>query len=91
MGSAKVDPFQMDLIPIWLNPIYHIGMFVSEWQADRYKAAKEEVRLLQLRKLNLEKTIEKKPDAKIQHEIEYLSNRVQGMNFKIEKMEKDYA
>ena len=88
IGEDKIDPFQMSLIPIWMNPIYHVGMFVAEWQADRYKAAKEEVRLLQLRKLNLEKLSEGKPDAKLQKEITYMETRIQGLNFKLDKMEK---
>lgn len=91
LGEAKIDPFQMKLIPVWLNPIYHIGMFVAEWQADRYKAAKEEVKLLQLRKLNLEKLSNGKPDAHVQREIKYLESRIQGINYKIAKMEKTNA
>ena len=87
MGESKIDPFQMNLIPIWMNPIYHVGMFVAEWQADRYKAAKEEVKLLQLRKLNLEKVSEGKPDAHIQKEITYMESRIQGINYKLQKME----
>ena len=87
MGMAKIDPFQMGLIPTWLNPVYHIGIRVAEWQADRYKVAKEEVRLLQLRKLNMENLIAKKPDAHIQKEIAYMETRIQDMNFKIAKME----
>ena len=89
LGTNKVDPFQLGLVPIWMNPIYHVGMFVAEWQAERYKAAKEEVKLLQLRKLNLEKLSEGKPDARIQKEITYMETRIQGINYKIDKMEKD--
>ncbi|EKD22685.1 MAG: Virion structural protein [uncultured bacterium] len=89
IGDAKIDPFQMKLIPIVMNPIYHIGMFVAEWQASRYKAAKEELKLLQLRKLNLQKTSEGKPDAHLQQEIKYMETRIQGLNYKIAKMEKD--
>lgn len=89
MGAAKVDPLQMGLIPIWMNPIYHVGMFIAEWQASRYKASKEEVRLLQLRKLNLEKLADGKPDAALQKEIKYMEERIQNLNFKITKMEKE--
>lgn len=89
LGENKIDPFQLKLIPIWMNPIYHIGMFVAEWQADRYKAAKEELRLLQLRKLNLERLGEGKPDARLQKEISYTETRIQALNYKIAKMEKD--
>jgi hypothetical protein len=91
LGEAKLDPMNMKLIPIWLNPIYHVGMFVAEWQADRYKAAKEELRLVQLRKLNLEKVSQGKPDAHVQKEIAYLETRIQGMNYKIAKMEAKHA
>jgi len=89
LGDNKVDPLQMRLIPVWLNPIYHIGMFVAEWQANRYKAAQEELKLLQLRKLNLERLSEGKPDARIQKEITYMESRIQGLNYKIAKMEKN--
>jgi hypothetical protein len=88
LGEEKIDPFQMKLIPIWLNPVYHVGMFIAEWQSDRYKAAKEEVKLLQLRKINLQKLSDGKPDAHIQQEIKYMEGRIQGINFKIAKMEK---
>jgi len=91
MGEARLDPFQMNLITVRMNPIYHIRMFVAEYQADRYKAAKEEVKLLQLRKLNLEKLADGKPEAHIQKEITYMETRIQGLNFKIAKMEKENA
>lgn len=87
MGETKIDPFQMRLIPIWMNPIYHVGMFVAEWQANRYKAAKEEAKLLALRKLNLEKLSAGKPDAHIQKEITYMESRIQGLNYNLAKME----
>lgn len=91
VGESKLDPFQMKLIPIWMNPIYHVGMFVAEWQADRYKASKEEAKLIELRKLNLIKLTEGKPDAHIQREIAYMETRIQGINYKIAQMEKKNA
>lgn len=91
IGENKVDPFQMKFIPTWLNPIYHVGMFVAEWQAERYKEAKEELKLLQLRKLNLEKinADKDKPDAALQKEITYMETRIKSVSYKIDKMEKD--
>jgi hypothetical protein len=88
VGEAKLDPFQMKLIPIWMNPIYHVGMFVAEWQASRYKASKEEVKLIELRKLNLIKLSENKPDAHLQQQITYMETRIQGLNYQIAQMEK---
>lgn len=87
IGDKKIDPFNMGFIPIKLNPIYHIGMFVAEWQAARYKEAKEEMRLLQLRKLHLQNMIKDKPDAAVEKEIAYMETRVQGLSYKIAKME----
>jgi len=91
VGMNKVDPLSMRFIPVWLNPVYHIGMRVAEWQAKRYKSAKEELTLLQLRKLNLQRVSEGKPDAKVQKEIKYLEDRINGLNFDIAEMEKKYA
>lgn len=87
IGERKTDPFKMKLIPIVMNPIYHVGMFVAEWQANRYKAAKEEVKLLELRRLNLEKLHAGKPDAHVQKEIAYMEGRIQKLNYQIAKME----
>lgn len=89
VSSNKIDPFSLRLIPIWLNPIYHIGMFVAEWQANRYKAAKEELKIIQLRKLHLERLSSGKADAKLEKEIAYLESRAQDLNYKIQKIEKD--
>lgn len=90
IGENKIDPFEMRLVPIWMNPIYRVGMFVAEWQAKRYNAAKEEVKLVELRKLNLEKLTQNKPDARIQKEIEYMETRIQDINFKLAKMEEGH-
>jgi hypothetical protein len=87
VGSSKLDPLHMGLVPIALNPIYHIGMLIAEWQASRYKSAKEELRLIELRKLNLMKLHDGKPDAAVQHQIEYSNIRAQGLNYKIAQME----
>ena len=91
VGEAKLDPFQMRLVPLWLNPIYHVGMVIAEWQAQSYKASKEEVRLLELRKMNLAKLAEGKPDARLQKEIAYMESRIQGLNYAIAEMEKKNA
>lgn len=87
-GIEKVDPFRMGFIPVWLNPVYHVGMLVAEWQAGRYKAAQEELRTLQLRKLNLEKKLEGKSDAKIEQQIAYMQKRVDDLEYRLVKMEK---
>lgn len=88
MGVDKVDPFRMGFIPVWLNPVYHIGMLVTEWQVARYKAAQEELRVLNLRKLKLEKQLDDKYDAKVDQQAKYMQQRVDELEYKIAKMEK---
>lgn len=88
MGESKIDPFAVGLIPIWLNPIYHVRMIISEWQAERYVASKEEKKLIELRVLNLKRVQNGKPDAATQKEIEYSESRLSKINYKLQKMEK---
>lgn len=89
--GAKIDPFQMRFIPTWLNVIYHVRIHVAEWQVERYNAAKEELKIIQLRKLHLERMRDNKPDARIEKEIEYLESRAQKLNHKIAQMEDSVA
>lgn len=90
-GTAKLDPFCTGFIPVALNPIYHVRMFIAEWQNKRFVAAKDEREMIQLRKLNLERINAGKPDAGIQKEIKYLEGRIADLNFDIEEMEKKNA
>lgn len=97
LGNSKVDPlgFRNFALPVnisvrW-NPFYMVANLVADYQIAAYKCAKEEFNLLQLRKLNLERLNEKKPDAKLQQEIEHMSNRISGLNFEITQMESKYA
>jgi len=91
LGLNKVDPFKLGLIPVWLNPVYHIGIVVAEFQAARYDAAKEELQNLNLRKLNMELLIAGKPNAKVQKDIEYTQSRIDKLRYKIAQMEERYA
>lgn len=91
IGITKLDPFNFGLVAGFMHPVYHFRMMIAEWQADRYKEAKEEMRLLSLRKLNLEKLADGKPDANTQKEIQYLETRVQDLTYKIAQMEEKYG
>ncbi len=90
LGEKAVDPFSLRHLSVQVNPFYFIGMLKAEYQANKYKGAKAELELLQLRKLNLEKLLAKSPDARLEKEIEYMANRVSGLNYDIDKMEKEY-
>lgn len=87
-GEKKLDPFNLKFIPVWLNPIYHVKMFVAEWQTTRYHEAQEELSLLQLHRLHLEKLKAGKPDASLQQQISYTENRITKLTNKLRDMEK---
>lgn len=88
LGESKIDPFSVGLIPIWLNPIYHVRMSVAEWRADRYRAQKEEKKVVELRVLNLKRMQDNKPDARVQTEIDYSQRRLSKINHALEMMER---
>jgi hypothetical protein len=90
LGMAKLDPLNMRGLSIYWNPFYMIALARAQWQAENYKASQAELELLQLRKLNLEKLQQNQPDAKLQKQIDYMQNRVDGLNFKLKQMEEDY-
>lgn len=97
LGSRKLDPlgFNNLIAPVTLsvrwNPFYLIGILVADFQVAQYKAADDEVSLLGLRRLNLEKLHAKKPDARLQQEIDYLANRVSKARHTLMTMEQKYA
>jgi hypothetical protein len=91
LGKTKTDPMKLNFISSTWNIFHHIGKAIAEWQVSKYNGAKEELQLVQMRKLYLEKLQAKKPDAALAHEIEYMEGRVQNINAKIAKMEADYA
>lgn len=91
VGLQKVDPFQFGLIPVWLNPIYHVRMNIAEWQVKRYKAAKHEKETIELRLLQLKHQQSGKTDARLQEQIEYNEGRLQKLNYELKEMEDAYA
>lgn len=90
LGHDKMDPLGMrNFSGATMNPIYHVGLMIAEWQANRYKHRKELKKVLELRLLNLQMLKDKTPDAKLEQEIEYIQSRVQGLEYKIKKSEEN--
>lgn len=90
--NRTLDPFGFGFIPVVLNPAYHIGIFVAEWQNDRLNTAKAEKDILEVRVMNLKLLEDKKNDAKLQKSINYIeNNRLKPLYKKIAKMEASYA
>lgn len=87
VGDNKLDPLKLGFIASKANPIYYVRMLVAEFQVRRFKEMKEELSLLQLRKMNLEKLKAGKPDANLERQIEYVESRAQKLSFEISQME----
>lgn len=91
-NSNKLDPLEATVTSGFTsNPIYHMRLVVAEWQADRYKVYKDKKRMLELRLLQLNMLDDKNPDPKIEKEIIYIQNRIEGLEFKMAKMEKSVS
>ena len=91
VGIQKLDPFQFGLIPVWLNPIYHVRMRIAEWQVKRFKAAQHEKEVIELRLLQLKQAHAGKSDARLAEQIEYNEGRLQKLNYELKEMEDQYA
>ena len=90
--NKNLDPYGFGFIPVVLNPAYHIGVFVAEWQVERLNTARAEKDVLEVQTLNLKMLDEKKNDAKLQKTIKYIEdNRLKPLYKKIAKMEEKYA
>ena len=91
LDREKVDAFALkDFVRGFAgNPIFHIGMMVAEWQANRYKKASDTKKVLELRLLNLKELNSGHNDAKIEREIQYIQNRIDDIEYKMVKMEEE--
>lgn len=90
VGATKLDPLRMGIIPIKLNPIYHVRLAIAEFQVARYKAGQEEKRSLEYRLLALKEIKQDSGgDARLEQQIEYTENRIKKLNHKLAKMEED--
>lgn len=88
-GRGKMDPFKMGFIPVSLNPFFHVGKWIAEFQAWRYKEAQEDLVRIQKRILLLEESNAGKGNPKIEKEIEILRDKSESLIYKINKAEED--
>lgn len=88
-GQVKMDPFRLGFIPVSLNPFFHIGKWIAEFQAWRYKEAQEDLMRIQQRILLLEEADKGKANPKIEKEIEILRDKAEGLIYKINKAEEE--
>ena len=87
VGAKNLDPLQLGSYGLILNPIYHLRIAYTNWQVARYDAAKEERKMLEYQILDLKNAMANKNDPKLEQALEYTQDRVNKLNFKIQKME----
>lgn len=82
----KLDPFAAALTTGFNgSPIYMFRLAVAAHQANRYRLNKDKKRMLELRLLYLQSLIEKEPDPKIEQEIAYIQNRIDKLEYEMQK------
>lgn len=86
LGKDKTDPFQMRFIPLVLNPIYHIRIRVAEYQAAKYREAKEERGVIELRIMLLKEQRDGKENVRLEKQIDYNEGRLQKLSYKVDKL-----
>jgi hypothetical protein len=91
-GEAKLNPFAGQLTKGFQGwPIYYARLAVAEWQTRRYKANQDRVKMLELRRLDLELQQKQDPNPKVQQEIGYLNNRIESLRYDMKKMEESVS
>lgn len=87
--ERKIDPVINKglLLNFESNPIYHFRLMYAEWQASRYNSFKDKKKSLELRLLMLKDLKDNNKNPNIQQEINYLTNRIEGFESSMRKME----
>lgn len=88
-GVVKTDPTGLHMLKGFSkNPIYHIGLIVSEYQSRRYKENKELKLNLELRLMNLIAAKDSGVvDEGMEREIEVIQSRIDRLSESIRKQE----
>lgn len=91
LAGIQADPFNMQFVPLVLNPIYHFGMRVAEWQAARYHEAIAEQQALEAKIVFLKKRLDGETDAGLQEVIERYDELLSKKSYEIAKLEDKYV
>ena len=87
LERGQADPLGLGLIPLVINPFYHIGRFVAERQALRYKTAMADRDSIQMKLMYLRQQEQNQADPILRNEIEIAQSRVEKLNYEIKEME----
>lgn len=88
-GNDRVDPMRLGLVQSKWDPFYLMGMMTSDYQVHRYKVAKEEQEMLELRVLRLKRQLENKDDPKLSQILEKRQGQLDKVRGKLKRMEDD--
>lgn len=91
LERAQTDPLNLGIIPLPINLAYHIGRFIAERQAARYKSAIAERDSVQMRLMYLRQIDQGQADPILRGEIEVSQSRVEKLNYKIKEMEEKWV
>lgn len=90
LERPQTDPLGLGIIPLPINLSFHIGRFVAERQAHRYKSAIAERDSVQMRLMYLRQLEQGDADPILRGEIEVAQSRVEKLNYKIKEMEEKW-
>ena len=81
-SRIALDPFKnsMSMSGFRGNPIYHLRLLWTEWEAKRYHAAKERQVILNLRLIHLRNLQADQPNIRIEREIEGVQKRLDNLD-----------
>jgi hypothetical protein len=89
--NKGIDPNGFGIIPVRMNPFFHIALAVNTWRVARYERNIEERAKLQLMVLALQEQQSKTQDTEkltnLEKQIKYRSNQINIYTGKIEDME----
>lgn len=88
--EKEYDPVQFGFIPVCINPVYRLGMWIAEIQAARLSSAKAERDTVAMRVVRLEQLINDKDDPGLRREIEVYQNRLEKLEYSIKQREEEY-
>lgn len=88
-AEKELDPFSnLRGVSNWVgSPIYSIRLAYETWQADRFHAAKDRKKMLELRLIHLQNQLEKSPNPRLEKEIEGLQARINKYDRKFREIE----
>jgi len=92
LGAKGTDPMRLQQFSPQRNPLLAMGKWMAEGQVKRYKAAKDELKALQLRLQELrELQASGKAKPSLQKFIQQTEERIQDMDRRCEQFEQDNA